>query len=104
MPIVHQLRRIPDQLRAVEKIVDPVRGVGQVRFGLDFIPSIGRHDSEDERVALDVVIGMNGAGHLAVALQQTEGGQAVDELCLARSYRLDQFAPSRNRLVQRLAR
>jgi len=61
MPITQQLGRIQNPVRAIEKIVNPMGGVGQERLGLNFVPSIFGYDSKDERMDLYVLIGVNGA-------------------------------------------
>src|SRR5579872_1095298 len=101
--ILHQLRRIGDTLRTIDEVIDPVGSVGEIRFGLYFVPSILGHDPEDERVALDIAVVMDCAGNLSVLVQKPGGVERVDEFRFTGAHGSEQLLPSRNGSIQRLA-
>ena len=101
--VAHQLRGIVHPVGTIEKVVDPMRCVRQIRLGLHFITSILRHDSEDEGVPLDIAVVVDLAGDLAVLLQETGRGQCRDKFRFPRAHRGEELAPPRNASIQCLA-
>jgi len=71
--IAQKLLRVGNPVGAVKEVVYPMGGVSQERLGLNFVPSIFGYDSQNKRMKLDVVIGMDRARRSAdSALLQSE--------------------------------
>src|SRR4029077_4417198 len=98
-PIAQKLVRVLHFVGAVKEVVDPVGGVSQERLGLNFVPSIFRYDSQDERMKRDVVIRMDRTRRGA-ALKQARFGKKIPKFRFTGSDRSDDIARARNRLVE----
>src|SRR4029077_15290457 len=98
-PIAQKLVRVLHFVGAVKEVVDPMGGVSQERLGLNFVPSIFRYDSQDKRVKLDVMIGMDRARRSA-EVNQGRLGKKILKLDFTSSDRCDDASRARNRLVE----
>src|SRR5713226_8472472 len=66
-----QLGGVGHLFGTVEEVVDPMRGVSEIGLGLNLIPSIARHNAEDESVNFYLVVGVNGTGNQAELFEES---------------------------------